>query len=336
MLAPAHADNPTTNPLVSMIVTSYNHARFILETLESVKAQTYRNTELIIVDDCSSDDSVAIIERWLHENKVQCTLIPHQKNQGICKSLNEALTLTTGKYISMIASDDVWLPDKIEHQVGIMESQPETVGVVYSDAFQMDENGHPLTGRLIASCRDLPERPQGQILSSLLEGNFIGGQTALIRRNCYDKVGLYDESLPWEDWDMWMRMARHYSFLYSPTPSVKYRVHEKSFSHSDPARMLKDSFRICLKQLGLGDLTEDQRATLTGTLLKQAEHLYGRNDPWASGALLALWQATGNKRARWMYWFSRFGVPFRSLQRANSCRIKLGGFLSGSARVNDH
>ena len=79
----------TGDPLVSMIVPCYNQARFVLETLESVRAQTYKPTELIIVDDCSSDDSVAIIEQWLQENGIHCTFIRHHKNRGICRSLNE-------------------------------------------------------------------------------------------------------------------------------------------------------------------------------------------------------------------------------------------------------
>src|ERR1035437_9840246 len=102
----------TTNPLVSMIVLSYNQCRYVLETLESVKAQTYNATQLIIVDDCSSDDSVATIEHWLQENRIHCAFIRHKENQGICKSLNDALAVANGKYISMIAADDVWLPDK--------------------------------------------------------------------------------------------------------------------------------------------------------------------------------------------------------------------------------
>src|SRR5580700_11042120 len=148
------------NPLVSMIVLCYNQARFVVETLESVKAQTYKPTELIILDDCSSDDSVTVIENWLQENGIECTFIRHQKNQGICKSLNEALSFATGKYISEISSDDVWLPDKIARQVEIMESQPDEVGVVYSDAFQIDDHGQILPETLITSCRRLTEMPQ--------------------------------------------------------------------------------------------------------------------------------------------------------------------------------
>lgn len=336
MLTPSHDENPAANtvaanplvtmPLVTMIVLCYNQARFAVETLESVKAQTYKNTELIIIDDCSSDDSVAVITRWLRENNdARCTFIPHQKNQGICKSLNEALARTTGKYISMIASDDIWLPDKIERQVAIMESQPESVGVLYSDAFVIDENGKLAPGLLIASSNywRLPNMPQGQVLDTLLRGNFVPGPTSLIRRSCYEKVGFYDENLPWEDWDMWLRIARHFSFVYSANPFAKYRVHEKSLWHSNRARMLKDSFKMALKQLRLGGLTDDQDATLTGTLLNYATELYRQNDPDAPATLLTFWQATG--RAGWMYRFAKWGVPFRSWERAHALRDRLGG-----------
>ena len=96
MLTPSQAVQPSSVPLVSMIVICYNQARFVVETLESVKAQSYKNTELIIVDDCSTDDSVAVIERWLRENGIQCTFIRHEKNQGVCKALNDALAVASG------------------------------------------------------------------------------------------------------------------------------------------------------------------------------------------------------------------------------------------------
>lgn len=313
----------TGNPLVSMIVVSYNHSRFVLETLEGVKAQTYKTTELIIVDDCSSDDSATIIERWLHQNAIDCTFIRHKKNEGICKSLNDALAVATGKYLSMISADDIWLPDKIARQVEIMESQPDHVGLVYSDAFQIDEHGDLLPEMFIAAHRKLPEMPQGQILNVLLEGNFIPGMTTLVRRSCYDTVGSYDEQLPWEDWDMWMRIARHYSFIYSPTSLAKYRLHRKSFSRSDRVAMLKGSFKTCLKQFNLGNLNEAQKLSLTSLLLDVSEELFRRSDPESSDLLLALWRTTGNKRAGWMSRFAKLGVSYRNWQRANSLRLRL-------------
>jgi glycosyltransferase involved in cell wall biosynthesis len=313
------------DPLVSTIVLSYNQSRFVLETLESIKAQTYKATQLIVVDDCSSDGSVATIERWLHENRVDCTFIRHRKNEGICKSLNDALAVATAKYVSMVASDDVWLPDKIAQQVDIMESQPDQVGILYSDAFQMDEHGHPLPDMFIGAHRKLGEMPQGQILNTLLEGNFIPAMTTLIRRSCYDVVGLYDENLPWEDWDMWLRLARHYSFLYSPIPSARYRRHEKSLSNSNQTVMFKGSFKVLLKHCNPGHLNEDQKSKLIETLLWLSEELYRRGDNESSDMLLALWQATGNKRAGWMYRFAKLGVSYPIWQRAYGFRLRLRG-----------
>jgi len=314
---------PTNNPLVSMIVLCYNQSQFVEETLESVKAQSYKPTELILVDDCSTDDSVAVIEAWLQKNGVECTFIRHKENQGICKSLNEAISNATGKYLSMIASDDVWVRDKIERQVAIMESQSDDVGVIYSDALQIDDRGRTLPKTLIASSRNLPKMPEGKILGSLLEGNFIGGQTTLVRRSCYDRVGMYDEDLPWEDWDMWMRIARHYSFVYSPDPSAKYRIHGKSYSHSDPIRMLRESCKVCLKQFALGGLDTIEKSEHTERLLKMSERLYSENDGDTSEVLLALWRATGNKRAWWMHRFSKCRISFRNWRRVDAFRMRL-------------
>jgi glycosyltransferase involved in cell wall biosynthesis len=324
LLPPRCCNNKSVaNPLVSIIVLCYNQSCFVLETLESVKAQIYEPTQLIIVDDCSSDGSAAIIERWLQQNRLHCTFIRHRTNQGICRSLNDALTATNGKYISMVSADDIWLSDKIERQVKIMEDQPETVGVLYSDAFLMDENGNALPSTFIAHTGRLNELPQGQILDKLLEGNFIPGMTSLIRRSCYDEVGMYDESLPWEDWDMWMRIAQRYSFIYSTAPSAIYRRHQNSLWHSNQGRMAKDSFNICLKHLRVGQLREDQKSILIRTMLHVSQDLYRRKDSELCDALLSLWRATGDSRAGCMYLFIKCGFSFRNWQRVNECRLGL-------------
>lgn len=268
MLTPDQSSPPSSAPLVSMLVICYNQARFVVETLESAKAQTYKNTELIIADDCSTDDSVAVIERWLSEKKIQCTFIRHEKNQGVCKTLNEALSHASGKYISMIASDDLWLPDKIESQVAIMESQPESVGVLYSDTFLMDENGRDLP-KTFHERWNLPENSQGQVLDALLKNNFIPGLTSFIRRDCYRTVGRYDEDLPWEDWDMWLRIARHYTFAYSAQPSAKYRIHPSSVSRRTRT-MLTGTILLLSKQVGLG-LNEEQQAIVRCSLAAYTE-----------------------------------------------------------------
>jgi len=307
----------TTAPLVSTIVLCYNQSHFVLETLESVKAQTYPNTQLIIVDDCSSDNSVEIIEGWLRRNGVRCTFIRHEENQGICKSLNDALAVAKGKYISMTAADDLWLPEKLSQQVEIMESQPSQVGMLYSDAFLIDEHGELLPGMFIEAHRRLPEMPQGRVLNALLEQNFVPAMTTLVRRSCYERLGFFDENLLWEDWDMWLRIARHYSFVYSPIPSAKYRRHSQSFTQSKQTWILKGAFDISMKHFQFGYLTDSQNRQLIRNMLNCSEALRKLNDTESSESLWALLQQTGNRRALWMYrlrmaWFSfrqRTGLP---------------------------
>src|SRR6266508_3803591 len=99
-------------PLVTVFVGSYNQSRFVEECLDSVRHQTYPNLQIIIFDDCSKDNSVAVIDTWLKRHRLDWQFIPHSRNIGICASLNEVLRLARGKYISMVAADDVWQPDK--------------------------------------------------------------------------------------------------------------------------------------------------------------------------------------------------------------------------------
>lgn len=288
------------DPIVSAIILSYNHARFLPETLESVRAQTYNNLEAIVVDDCSTDDSVAIIERWVRESGRTCKFVRHEMNLGVCRVMNDGLAVATGKYVAILGSDDAWLPDKTERQVELMEAQPEDVGVVYTDALQMDEAGVALPGLHVASHWDFVEMPQGYILDTLLRGNFVAPLTTLVRRSCYDTVGVYDENLPWEDWDMWMRIAAQYRFLFLPRPLARYRVRGESMSHSDPARMLKDCIKIAMKQLRMAYLTDSQRSALTATALGWVAQLREMGDTQIPDLLAEIEQAVG-WRARWMY-----------------------------------
>src|SRR6476620_352355 len=211
-------------PLVTAFVGCYNHSRFVEECLDSVRHQTYPKLQVIIFDDCSKDNSVSVIENWLKEHQHDWQFIPHTRNIGICASFNEMLRLARGKYISMVAADDVWLPDKTSRQVEMMEQMQGDVGVLYSDAFQMDENGEMLPQMFIEAHRKFIVPPEGFLFDVLWEGNFIPAMTTLIRRDCFTKVGMYDEDLCFEDWDMWMRISRIFRFAYDKIPTAKYRV----------------------------------------------------------------------------------------------------------------
>ena len=193
-----------TGPLVSVIATCYNHERYVEECLESIRNQTYENVQLIIVDDCSTDRSVKVIRSWLARTGTPATLITHRVNRGICRSRNDAHRRARGRYLSMIATDDTWVPDKLAIQVPMMESLPADVAVLYGDATTMDENSATRPEMVIDLYGYLDSFPDGWVFDDLLRGNFVTSLTALVRRRCIDAVGGYDEALIYEDWDLWL------------------------------------------------------------------------------------------------------------------------------------
>ena len=261
-------------PLVTVFVGCYNHSRFVEECLDSVKNQTYPNLQVIIFDDCSKDNSVAVIDRWLKRHRLDWQFIPHTRNIGICASLNEVLRLTRGKYISMVAADDVWLPDKTSRQVEAMEQMPGDVGVVYSDAFQIDENGHLLPQMFIEAHRKLVVSPEGVLFDVLWQGNFIPAMTTLIRRECFAKVGNYDEDLCFEDWDMWMRISRRFRFVYDTAPAASYRVVSSSAARTMSEAMCRSIELLRLKYFCRGWLNTEQKGNLALALDEAVWRLY--------------------------------------------------------------
>ena len=246
-------------PLVTAFVGCYNHSRFVEQCLDSVKHQTYPNLQVIIFDDCSKDNSVAVIDTWLKKHRLDWQFIPHTRNIGICASLNEVLRLAGGKYISMVAADDVWLSDKTARQVEIMERLPEDVGVVYSDAFQIDEYGETLPQMFVEAHREFVVPPEGFLFDVLLEGNFIPAMTTLIRRECFNQVGTYDEDLCFEDWDMWMRISRTFRFVYDTIPAAKYRIVLSSASRAMSGAMWRSAKLLRVKYFFRGWLNAEQR-----------------------------------------------------------------------------
>jgi glycosyltransferase involved in cell wall biosynthesis len=301
-------------PLVSVIATAFNHERFVVESLESIRAQTYPNVELIVVDDCSTDGTVALIENWLTETGTPCTLIAHEWNQGVCRTKNEALTYARGKYVSGGSTDDVWLPDKLARLVEHMEAQPDTVGVVYSDAERMDEAGNSLPDTFIEEIGSVGQPPSGDIYERLLERNFIPAGSTLIRRACLDAVGPYDESLVYEDWDMWLRLARRYEFAFLPGIALRYRVHEASLSHALTRRnggglWWETEMKILLKHLGY---TTGWDAALWDRIARAA---YRLDRPEQLEYARANLRAGPSRRAFALYTLCRLGIPYKRVKR---------------------
>jgi glycosyltransferase involved in cell wall biosynthesis len=325
------ADN-LPRPLVSLIALCYNHARFARQCLESVLAQTYEVTELIIMDDASRDDSVRIIHDWIAERKVRCRFIAHEKNAGVCASLNEALAYATGKYVSMVSTDDVWELDKLERQVPLMEAAPDDVAVLYSDAWRMDEAGVRVPGFFIASHRQFEAMPSGAIFPIMWEGNFIPAMTTLIRRSCLEAVGKYDERLIYEDWDMWLRLSEAYQFIYSPFPSATYRLMPNSLVHvlAEHDNAWTHYSGCILQGRWLEKFRPDRiryRTAIT-RFARHAEHLYRLGHPRA-GDMLALvrrhaggFRKLGRPRAYVMAACAAMHVPYRVFAAMDATLLK--------------
>ena len=133
----------------------------------------------------------------------------------------------------------------------MMEQLPAKVGVIYSDAIQMNEQGRILPGKFSEDgrTRNFKTMPEGDVHLAFWQDNFIAPMTTLIKRECFDRVGIYDESLFAEDWDMWLRISRHYDFVFSPEISAKYRIVSTSATRANFGRLLDDMCKTCLKHL---------------------------------------------------------------------------------------
>lgn len=239
---------PNLLPLVSVVTCSYNNARYISETLDGIKHQTYGNIELIIVDDCSTDNSVEIITRWLKSYDKPYKFIRNETNLGGSKPYNIGLSNMSGKYYSPIDSDDVMLPEKIERQVALLEAAGTDTAAAYSDAFLIGADSQPLEGRFISRYRQFTEVPSGDIYHTLLQGNFIPLGSLLIKKAALDETGYFDDELVYGDFDLWLRIARKFHILFSDYVSCRYRIRPGSLSqvttrrnwhHSDARIFLK-------------------------------------------------------------------------------------------------
>jgi len=301
-------------PLVTIIAACYNHEKYVLECLNAIKNQTYKNIELIITDDYSTDSSVTIINSWIEETGHVCTFISHDLNLGFPKTLNEALDNANGKYISIISTDDYWYPEFIEKRVRLFEESDDSVGVIYGKTYTIDEKGNRLPEvRPITS-----EPPEGYVLHDLLLGCFIIAPTAMIRKSCYGKVGLYDETLSIEDYDMWLRIARYYRFKFCPEILTNYRISPSSFTFARNEDLRISVAKIFIKQLNLigGDITYQE--AIDNKLIIYRHTLFKIKEPLARKYIRLSIIRKINKSDIFMYICSLLGLSYTFYQKISA------------------
>lgn len=204
-------------PKVSVVIPTYNRAEFLRSAIETVINQTFQDFEIIVVDDGSIDKTHEVVTGFDDE---RIKYIRHEMSKGGSAARNTGIVKSDSKYIAFLDDDDEWVPEKLQMQVGILEDGSPKVGGVYTGHMVVDNN----SGRIL---REWTPKRRGSIYNDMFARNWVStASSLLLRRNCFNKVGLFDESLPsFQDYDMWIRISKEFDFEYINKPLVKYRVH---------------------------------------------------------------------------------------------------------------
>ncbi len=212
-------------PLVSVVMPSYNHEKFVSEAIESVLGQDFEDLELIIVDDASTDTSRQIIQKYAMED-ARVRVILHETNCGIAKTMNDGIAAAKGKFLSDTASDDVWMKDKLSKTLAVLESDEDLV--VWTEAEIIDENGQPVGStwtEFTNTVYDVEAKKTGDTFHDHLgRWEQLIGSYILKRANLGDIR--YDETLKYaNDYKLSLELAAKYTFYFIPEPLTQYRIH---------------------------------------------------------------------------------------------------------------
>lgn len=272
-----------TNPLVTVVCSCYNHSTYIENALDSVLNQTYKNIELIIIDDFSSDNSVTIIENWILKNKTG-VFIKNKENLGLTRSFNKAFEHVKGKFYIDLSADDKLLPDCIKSQVSVYQKfNTDTIGIVYGNAEvedRINNNTYVFFNRFPQFKKT--KKPQdGTIYKELINHqNTICSVSALNNSKVFKSLGGYDTSLVYEDYDYWLRVARNHPILYVDKVLVKRIKTKFSLGNTNYLRFnvknykFKNStYRVLKKVLVNNKNKEEDLAALDKIKLEIKENL---------------------------------------------------------------
>ena len=208
----------------SVIIPVYNGEKYVKKAVESVLEQTFLPKEILIVDDGSTDETEKRAKQ-IESEKVKINYFK-KENGGPNSARNFGLKKSSGDFVAFLDADDIWEKTKLEKQLLVFkQSEYKKLGLVFCDYFLMNATGNLLSNtRKIGLNKDL----RGSVFEQLKEGNFVTGSASaiLIKKECFEKVGLFDESL-WssEDWDMWLRISEQYNFDYVSEELVGVRQH---------------------------------------------------------------------------------------------------------------
>jgi len=196
---------------VSIIIPTYNRARLLGRAIQSIINQTYLNFEIIVVDDCSRDNTENIVRRFCDE---RIRYIRHGENKGAATTRNTGINAARGEYIAFQDSDDEWLSEKLEKQINAFKFGPPDLGVVYTSFWRIDR------GRKTYIPSSDVKQTEGNIHDALLEKNFVNTPTAVVRKECFEKAGMFENLPRLQEWGLWLRISKHYCFKHINEPLV--------------------------------------------------------------------------------------------------------------------
>ncbi len=210
----------TDNPLVSVILPTYNRGYIIERAIKSVLNQTYKNLELIIVDDGSTDNTEEIVKS-IEDKRI--IFLKHKKNKGASSARNTGIKNSKGEYISFIDSDDVWFPLKLEKQINIFRKISDEYGVVFSSFFYIRYDGQKLI---------LPGHFSEKKLKNIMERfNIVNLSSSLIKKEYILESGLFDERFPrLQDWEFFFRLTKVCLFKFIKEPLLEVYVQRDGIS----------------------------------------------------------------------------------------------------------
>ena len=228
-------------PLVSICVPTYNSARYLRETLDSIVAQSYGNLDVIISDNASSDESVAIAREY--EVKYGFKVLTNADNIGAFNNWNSLVSSARGELVAIYHSDDIYEPTIVEESVAVFERESRVglVGTLATVIDEMSQERYPLQFPAGVAPRPLYSFPEAfrAVLGSGAERIFLVTPSIMVRRRLYEELGPFDSSGRFAsagDYDMWLRIASRSALAVIPRPLMRYRVHEGQGSERELRR----------------------------------------------------------------------------------------------------
>lgn len=205
--------------LITVICICYNHENYVTQALNSIIEQTHKHIEIIIVDDCSTDNSVCVIKNWLKHHS-QIKFITNTKNIGVTKSFNKAKNLMSGDYIIDLAADDMLEPDAAKTLISVF-NKCYNIAIAYGNAALIDEYNNFIE----IYYKSPQDAKSGDLYKDIISQTLkINSVASMIKTEVINDLGGYDENLLYEDLDIWIRASRAFTFQYVDEVIVKKRT----------------------------------------------------------------------------------------------------------------